>query len=105
MPQRGRTRLPSAVKKLARQLQSHRRMRGKGQRIPEEIWQSAALLAQEHGVSMVVRSLGLDYYSLKERALGAESEVAVPSWSSVPLTLPALGVPGSCNWRAPAVTR
>lgn len=79
MSRRTSSAVPAAVRRVAARLEMQRRTRGKGQRIPEELWQSAALLAQEHGVSLVARSLSLDYYTLKERALEAEAEVPAPA--------------------------
>jgi hypothetical protein len=35
------------------------------------MWQSAAELAQSHGIYVVARSLGLDYSTLKKRVKGS----------------------------------
>lgn len=48
------------------------RKRGVG-RIPEELWEQAAGLCGEHGVSRVSRELMLDYHGLKRRAKSAQA--------------------------------
>ena len=70
--------VPAEVKRLAGRLEAHRQRQGKGRRIPEEIWRTAASLAQEHGVSVVAQALRLDYYKLKERAAVEEYEGCSP---------------------------
>ena len=47
------------------------RKRG-GRRIPEALWDQAADLCAEHGVSRVSRELRLDYHGLKRRVKSAE---------------------------------
>lgn len=76
MSRRTSSAAPAAVRRVAARLDAHRRTHGKGQRIPEDLWQSAARLAQEHGVSLVARSLGLDYYTLKDRSSNCDAEEA-----------------------------
>ena len=39
----------------------------KGRRIPEDLWEAAALAARELGANPVSRALGLDYMRLKRR--------------------------------------
>jgi len=65
------SRIPSALQRLCRRLERHRNTNGKGRRLPDGIWRSAAELAREHGVSLVARLLSLDYYTLKDRAAAA----------------------------------
>lgn len=73
------SRIPAALQRLCRRLKRHRNTKGKGRRLPDGIWQSAAKLALEHGVSLVARVLSLDYYTLKERvaAAGVSSKESV----------------------------
>lgn len=40
---------------------------GKGQKIPEALWQKAAQAAQRYGLNPVSKMLGLDYNCLKRR--------------------------------------
>jgi hypothetical protein len=70
---------PADLKRLRRRLARHRNTKGKGRRLPDGIWQSAAKLALEHGVSLVARVLNLDYYTLKERvgAAGGNRKASV----------------------------
>jgi len=42
----------------------------KGERIPEALWEAAAVAARELGVNRVSRAAGLDYTRLKRRVLG-----------------------------------
>lgn len=59
-----------ALEDLRRQFAAWRRERRPGQPIPEALWNSAAELAREMGVSPVVRALHLDYVRLKRRVSG-----------------------------------
>ena len=64
-----------------------RSQRESGGRIPALLWRAAAGLAGEHGVAKTSRTLGLDYYALKNHVDGAAEgkpsfvEVALPSLS------------------------
>lgn len=80
---------PADLKRLAGRLQSHRKKHGKGHRIPEDIWRSAASLARLLGVSAVARTLGLDYYSLKKRSSKNEGREEAAS----PVTFVELNTP------------
>jgi hypothetical protein len=53
---------------LQRQLECWRRSQSGYRRLPEEAWAAACALTRGLGVSRVARSLGLDYYKLKERS-------------------------------------
>ena len=64
------------------------RQRGKGRgRIPDVLWTLAVRLASVHGVSRTAMALGLDYYSLKNRAEAAAAEP--PAAGPVFVELPA----------------
>lgn len=56
-------------------LQSWRKTRQHGARIPEDLWVSAAKLAKVHRPATVAHALGLDYYALKERIESASPSV------------------------------
>ncbi|MCP4202555.1 MAG: hypothetical protein GY769_11545, partial [bacterium] len=49
------------------QFERWRQDRKRGTRIPETLWQAAAEVAGECGVSKTAQALGLDYYGLKKR--------------------------------------
>jgi hypothetical protein len=53
--------------------QAWRGQRTAGARIPQALWAMATRLAKAHGVSRTAAALGLDYYSLKNRAEPAAS--------------------------------
>jgi hypothetical protein len=52
---------------LARQIARWRRTRARRTRMPELLWQEAAALAEQLGLSKVASTLGLGYYSLQQR--------------------------------------
>ena len=54
-------------------LAAWRRTKKPRSRIPEALWEMAVKLAAKHGVHRTARTLKLDYYSLKKRALAAEA--------------------------------
>jgi len=62
----------SQVKQARQQLETWRKTRKHGERIPERLWTSQVALARAHGVSPVSQALRLDYYALKRRVLESE---------------------------------
>jgi hypothetical protein len=56
---------------VRRDLERWRQRRSFGTRIPEELWQAAAEVGREVGVSKTARELGLDYYKLRRRTESA----------------------------------
>lgn len=52
---------------VARRLNAWRARRQRGQRIPEEIWNSAVSLARVHGLNSTAAALKLNYYDLQRR--------------------------------------
>jgi hypothetical protein len=62
----------SQVKPARQQLETWRKTRQHGERIPGRLWTSLVALARAHGVSPVSQALRLDYYALKRRVLGLE---------------------------------
>lgn len=60
------------IGKARHRLEVWRKARRRGERIPEPLWAAAAALARAHGVSLVSRTLALDYFGLKRRAEAAK---------------------------------
>ena len=56
------------IEEARRRLETWRKSRRRGKRIPARLWALAAALAHTHGVSPVSQRLGLDYNGLKRRA-------------------------------------
>ena len=76
---------------LRRELEAWRRGRRAGSRIPERIWEQAAVLAREHGVSRVAAALRLEYSSLKERVESEEDGLETPAFVELAPTGPGSG--------------
>ncbi|MCP4201175.1 MAG: hypothetical protein GY769_04495, partial [bacterium] len=57
------------------QFERWRQDRKRGTRIPETLWQAAAEVAGECGVSKTAQALGLDYYGLKKRVCPSSKRV------------------------------
>ena len=74
--------LPTDLVQGRRRFQAWRGQRKPGVRIPQRLWTMAVRLAKAHGVSRTSAALGLDYFSLKGRAVDA-----VPPQSSGPAFL------------------
>jgi hypothetical protein len=55
------------IEEVRRRLQAWRQTRQHGERIPEDLWISAAKLARVHRPGMVAHALSLDYDALKVR--------------------------------------
>jgi hypothetical protein len=67
--------------------------------MPEELWRSAARLAESEGVSAIARALGLNYGNLKRRVHGSQCRPeggleAQPMFVELPIARAA--VPCSC---------
>ena len=56
---------------LGQRIEHWRRAGRPGKRMPEELWEAAALLAGEHGACRVAGDLGLNYTALKRRTANA----------------------------------
>ena len=65
---RGSRRAPDSLSEVRRQFERWRKRRRRGTRIPEDLWQAAAEVSREVGVSKTAQVLCLDYYALRERA-------------------------------------
>jgi len=61
-------------------------------RLPEAVWTSAAALARTQGLSVVARTLRLDYYKLRRAAGASSSPTAPPAF--VELQVAAVADPG-----------
>jgi hypothetical protein len=90
MGARDRGALPSDLARGRDRFQAWREQRSGRGRIPRSLWDLAVRLANVHGVSRTAAALGLDYYSLKERAeAGAgESPSNPPAFVELPAPIP-----------------
>jgi hypothetical protein len=59
--------VPAKIEAAQLQFKNWRRVRERGQRIPENLWGTAVELAKRHGVGPTARALHLDYNQLKRR--------------------------------------
>lgn len=84
--------LPQDLARARDQFQAWRGRRQVGGRIPQRLWDLAIRLVNRHGVSRTATALGLDYYSLKERAEAGAS--APQAHGSSFVELPASAVVG-----------
>jgi hypothetical protein len=60
--------LPVPLRGVRRRFERWRQSHTRGTRIPDSLWEAAAKMARSYGVNRTAKALGLDYYSLKERA-------------------------------------
>ena len=67
MNRKGTESIAEPIAQLQRKLEEHRRIQPRRSKLPESIWQIAAVLAREHGVYAVAQALRLDYMGLKKR--------------------------------------
>ena len=58
---------PDRLSEVHRQFERWRKDRRRGTRIPEDLWQAAADVSREVGVSKTAQELRLDYYKLRRR--------------------------------------
>ncbi len=59
---------PDRLSEVRRQFERWRKSCRRGTRIPEDLWQAAAEVGREVGVSKTAQELRLDYYALRRRA-------------------------------------
>ena len=66
---RGRKRgeVPARLLRLEQRFADWRKTRAPGERIPDQLWKSAAKLAADCGLNQTAKVLKLDYYSLKRQ--------------------------------------
>ena len=73
----------------------------KGERIPEALWEAAAVAARELGVNRVSRAAGLDYTRLKRRVAGSgapQAETSPTATGPVFVELPTDSVASRSAW-------
>lgn len=87
--------LPSDLAAARRRFQRWRARRVVGNRIPESLWRLAVRLASRHGVSRTAGALGVDYYTLKQRAEAAAAPAA-PAGGPAFIELPPAAVGKQC---------
>ncbi len=78
--------LPARKKSLARvqkQFRVWRSSRQRGTAIPQQLWQAAAELSEQHSVSKIAETLGLDYVKLRERIESSRSMESEQAWMGV----------------------
>ena len=63
--------LSAAVEELRVRLQEWRLVRTRLGPLPNEIWDSAVILAKEFGIGVISKAVGLDYTWLRKRAMEA----------------------------------
>lgn len=74
--------LPVEVEELRQRLNAWRQQTDREKRLPESLWEEAAVLARNHGVSLVAVALSLSYTALKQRAAGSTQSLAVRTQST-----------------------
>jgi hypothetical protein len=83
---------------LRRQLDDWRQAQPGRARLPDELWELAATLAQTHGVTRVARTLRLSFSKLRQRlappAMLSDRSSASPSAPAGFIELPPLAGPG-----------
>ena len=85
-----RGQLPPDLVQGQRRFQAWRKQRKRGCAIPPSLWAMATRLANSHGISRTSTVLGLDYYSLKERAEAVTGEAPSQPPAFVELPAPVL---------------
>ena len=82
--------LPKDLERGRSRFQAWRAQRRAGGRIPQPLWELAVRLVNRLGVSRTATALGLDYYSLKERAEAVTGEAPSQPPAFVELPAPVL---------------
>ena len=67
--------VPGEIEDAQLQFENWRRERKRGQRIPEDLWDTAVELAKQQGVWPAARALNLDHNRLKRRVGNGEDDV------------------------------
>jgi hypothetical protein len=89
--------IPQEIAEARRRLQEWRGAHRKREPFPEELWEMAVGLAQQHNIHRVARALGLDYGTLKRRMPAATTE---PPAAFLELISPAPGCIAECTMEA-----
>ena len=87
--------VPARLSRLQQRFACWRESRKPGERIPKQLWNSAAKLASMYGVSQTATALKLDYYSLK-RHLGRLPDDSESKSTFVELPPPPLPLVTEC---------
>jgi hypothetical protein len=95
------------LQKLARRLAAWRRVRSRGQHMPEDLWKAAGKLADMYGISRVSAALKVNYYDLQRRTVSGWRPGHSPAKTTfVELPIPSSGVPrtdfGTLEWVEPS---
>lgn len=69
----GASELPTDLVRARSRFQAWRKLRKKGSRIPQSLWQLAVRLASSYSIHRTATALKLDYYSLKKQ-VGAAAD-------------------------------
>ena len=76
--------LPLGLEKTRQRFEHWRRTRKIRSRIPEPLWTAAVKMARQYGINRTARALGVDYYSLKERAENEASSASEANRDATP---------------------
>jgi len=68
--------VPAGLLRLEQRFRDWRQTRRPGERIPQQLWNSAAKLAADCGLNQTAKVLKLDYYSLKRHVSEQAGEAA-----------------------------
>ena len=86
----------SDLERLKIRLESWRKTRKRGQRIPRVLWDAAVKVADELGVHKTAKALRLEYYALKRRVKGSNQPLpATPAF--IELAKTPLGYVDECR--------
>jgi len=87
---------PDRLSEVHHEFERWRKGRRRGTRIPEELWEAAADVAREIGISKAAQELRLDYYKLRSRTEAQLDRRPAPETPSkggfleIPLGAPAI---------------
>jgi hypothetical protein len=93
--------VPADLSRAAERFRVWRRMRVRGTRIPDPLWDVALALAGKYGLSRTAAAVKVGYYALKKRIAERPLAVREPSRSAsaptfVELPSSPFAVPGEC---------
>lgn len=93
--------LPPEMEALRQRIEDWRQTREKRTRMPEELWQAAVGLVDEHGMWRVSQALRVTYQGLKSRAASREGRA---TGKDAPCFVDLTSVLGSTRSEGPATT-
>ncbi len=95
-----------SLEKVQHRFTAWRNVKRQGERIPEELWNSAAELAREIGINCVAKALHLDYTKLKHRVNGhVASKTNTTLTTAGPASAPHTDRPAFVEFAVDAVSR